>query len=503
MNQYLLFDLDGTLTDSAPGITNCVKYALESFGIQEEDPEKLLRFVGPPLDDSFMRFYGLSEEDATKAIAKFRERYIPTGVYENSLYPGIRTMLARLKMRGARLAVASSKLESMVHTVLQYFHIEEYFDVVVGSLADGTRKEKDAVVKEVLHQFFPDGKIDYENTVMIGDRKFDVEGAKKFGLQSVAVAYGAGDIEELMESGADTIVLSVKELEKVLLRGRKFYGPLSDKKSAYMYEPKKPIVIVFSLFMPIAIYYLVSDFLRLTSLLIWKEQTPILRMAVFLIMAVVMYFLYGAKELHQARFSYRVRNANCERFSDPIKRGAITGSMAFIVLIIFAFTYSCGMNALFSLVHLPSLSETFQEVSATQMAVELPLAVLLYGLFSPLAEELVFRGIVFNRFKKFYSRLVAVLVSSLLFGVYHGNIVQAAYGFITGILLCLVYEYSGSLFTCVLFHGIVNITGVLINMIAPFNHLMMNGISCLIALILTILGGIVLYITEKRVRNIF
>ena len=128
MNQYLLFDLDGTLTDPKIGITTCVQYALKSFGIEEPDLDKLEPFIGPPLKDSFMEFYQMSEEEAEQAIAKYRERFREIGMFENEVYPGIHRMLRRLKQRGAKLAVASSKPEVFVKKILEHFRLIKYLD---------------------------------------------------------------------------------------------------------------------------------------------------------------------------------------------------------------------------------------------------------------------------------------------------------------------------------------------------------------------------------------
>ena len=218
MKEYLLFDLDGTLTDPKVGITTCVQYALKEFGIDEPDLDKLEPFIGPPLKDSFMEFYGFSEEDAEKAIEKYRERFSEIGIYENDVYEGIPQMLRLLQSRGMFLAVASSKPTEYVERILEHFDLRRYFKVVVGSEMDGTRVNKDEVVLEALNRLFSYKPIAYDKVYMIGDRKFDVEGAKKIGVESVGVTYGYGSMEELKEAHADYIVRSVEELRSLLMR---------------------------------------------------------------------------------------------------------------------------------------------------------------------------------------------------------------------------------------------------------------------------------------------
>ena len=178
MKQYLLFDLDGTLTDPKVGICTCVQYALASFGIEEPDLDKLEPFIGPPLKNSFMNYYHLTEEQAEEAVEKYRERFKDTGIFENKLYDGIEQMLIALNSKGIHLAVASSKPQVYVERILEHFDLKKYFSVVVGSELDGRRETKDQVVQETLRQLFGENPVDPAQVYMIGDRKFDVEGAR-------------------------------------------------------------------------------------------------------------------------------------------------------------------------------------------------------------------------------------------------------------------------------------------------------------------------------------
>lgn len=214
--QYLLFDLDGTLTDPKIGITTCVQYALHHFGVEEPDLDKLEGFIGPPLADSFQQFYGFNEKQAEAAIQVYRERFNTVGIYENEIYPGIPEMLVRLKNAEKKLAVASSKPTVYVQKILQHFGIEQYFDVIVGSELDGTRSQKEEVIEEALRQLCHDDKKENGKVVMIGDRKFDIQGAKEFGLISVGVSFGYAPPGELEQAGADYIVDTVAELEELL-----------------------------------------------------------------------------------------------------------------------------------------------------------------------------------------------------------------------------------------------------------------------------------------------
>ena len=227
MYHYILFDLDGTLTDPKPGITGCVQYALRKFGIEEPDLDKLEPFIGPPLLDSFQEFYGFEEEKGQQAIIYYRERFRTVGLFENEVYPGIAQMLARLQEAGCHLAVASSKPEIFVKRILEHFGLLSYFEVVVGSELDGRRARKEEVVEEALRQLLGEealtqhGLRRIEDAVMVGDRKFDIQGAKRFGIASIGVRYGYAGQGELEEAGADMIVATVGELDEYLFNKRR------------------------------------------------------------------------------------------------------------------------------------------------------------------------------------------------------------------------------------------------------------------------------------------
>lgn len=222
MFEYILFDLDGTLTDPKIGITSSVQYALKFFGIDEPDLDKLEPFIGPPLADSFMEFYGFTTKQAKAAIEKYRERFDHQGIYENEMYEGIDSMLSKLKKAKKRLAIASSKPTTLVIRVLEHFQIKEYFDYIVGSELDGRRGKKEEVVEEALRLMVPKTLGVQERracVAMVGDRRFDIEGAKAFGLTSVGVSFGYAPLGELEAAGADYIVDTVSELEAILMGG--------------------------------------------------------------------------------------------------------------------------------------------------------------------------------------------------------------------------------------------------------------------------------------------
>ena len=211
----VLFDLDGTLSNSKEGITKCVQYALKHFGIEEPDRDKLEIFIGPPLVDSFMNFYGMSLEDAKIATAKYRERYTPIGIHEASMYPGVRECIEELKAQGYIIGMASSKPEEYCRIILEDFGILELFDDVVGATMDGRIDSKEQVLMEVFRRWSHYGK---DEMCLIGDSIYDVEGANLVGIPCVAVSYGFGDVKEMTEAGAVAVIDNLVELPEVLKR---------------------------------------------------------------------------------------------------------------------------------------------------------------------------------------------------------------------------------------------------------------------------------------------
>ena len=210
MNKNILFDLDGTLTDSGEGIMNCAEFALRHFGIPVPARDTMRVFVGPPLSDTFMRF-GVPESNVQEAIEVYRSRYIPVGKYENALYPGIYQVLEALHRDGFKLYVATSKPEAMSIEILEHFEIAKFFDRICGASLDSSRSTKDEVIAYLLEEVRPDG-----NLIMVGDTKYDVLGAAVHKLPTIGVSWGYGTVEDLIEAGAVAIAHSPVELLSLL-----------------------------------------------------------------------------------------------------------------------------------------------------------------------------------------------------------------------------------------------------------------------------------------------
>ena len=213
MFDIVLFDLDGTLTDPGEGITNSVAYALEKYGIEVSDKRELYKFIGPPLKDSFMKYYGFSEDKAEQAIAFYREYFRDKGIFENRVYEGVEHLLRQLHAEGKRIVLATSKPEEFAVRILEHFELKKYFTVTAGASMDSSRSKKGDVIDYAIslcEDFCKD------TAVMVGDREHDIIGAKENGLKSIGVLYGYGDENELKTAGADYIVSTPEDILKLV-----------------------------------------------------------------------------------------------------------------------------------------------------------------------------------------------------------------------------------------------------------------------------------------------
>ena len=209
----LLFDLDGTLTDPKEGITTCVQVALERCGVTVEDRDVLCPFIGPPLKEAFMAFYGFDSEKADEAVKAYRERFATVGKFENKVYDGMEGFLQNLCSHGKRLMVATSKPEIFAKEILEHFGLARYFSFIGGALLDDSRVLKEDVVAYVLKE----NGVSSQEAVMIGDREHDVFGAHKNGVPCIGVLYGYGGREELLHAGAEAVAATLDELTDLLI----------------------------------------------------------------------------------------------------------------------------------------------------------------------------------------------------------------------------------------------------------------------------------------------
>lgn len=509
MSDIILFDLDGTLTDSGPGITKSVQYALASFGIEEPDLEKLNCYVGPPLLESFMKFAGLNREDAAQAIAKYRERYETQGIFENELYPGIPELLAYLKEQGKTLAVASSKPEKYVEKILEYFNIRSYFTVVTGSEMNETRTEKGEVIAETLRRLKAENS--RSDVVMVGDRSYDVIGARENGLLCVGVSYGYGGRKELEDAGAARVCDKPEEL-RILAEDKK-----EEKKRRDQIRKMKPERIPWltrsesgtGIFAPrdkskekakerakeraeeqpvkeTKGKNIVSEKRKTDDIEIpiqrklWRLLQPLLTYEFFLIGATILLALilmtfttggflenrmYATSVLASAIGSlaalpvlWKQYRKDDGMFSEPEKHWSVKEAAAGVMLIM---SFGHIFNTVLNVTGFTRLFSGYQDMVSQIYEGQNPILLILsVGILSAAAEELVFRGMIYRRAKDFWGNGWGIAASCLLFGAYHGNMTQFVYASIMSILLILLYERCGTLLAPVLAHMAENIWGM-------------------------------------------
>ncbi|AZV55436.1 HAD family hydrolase [Clostridium sp. AWRP] len=206
--KYILFDLDGTITESKEGITKSVQYALKKFGIIVESLDLLEKFIGPPLKYSFSEYYGFDENKSLEAVQYYREYFEKKGIMENKVYDHIEDLLKQLKEMKLKLIIATSKPTKFSNIILNNFNLTPYFDAIVGSNMNGTRCTKGEVIKHVVEKY----KINPNEAVMVGDRKYDMIGARQNNMDSIGVTYGYGSLEELKEKEPTYIVDNVMDI---------------------------------------------------------------------------------------------------------------------------------------------------------------------------------------------------------------------------------------------------------------------------------------------------
>lgn len=508
MSQVILFDLDGTLTESGEGIIKSVEYALEKLGVTENDPENLKRYVGPPLKESFMKFSGLNEEQAEQGIGYYRERYTKVGMFENCLYPQIPELLEVLKINDKILGVASSKPEIFVNQILEHFGIAQYFQVIVGSELDGRRSKKEEVIEEALLRLHM--QTERDKVLMVGDKEQDVNGARSCGLQCIGVAYGYGTREELSQAGAVYIADTVEDLgilaspndeettehvESVRKNSKnrwerkgvsrrkkeeKQNRTKADEKAEHQWgedaikesdsgsnRPIHPVMQIWRLIYPILIHLGISMAVSIafSMFFIWKvisgtdisnsydvvekinSSTLYQLILTSVLSGVITFFLYWKDQ--QRRKAGFLGQGEDFVWSPPV---------IWFSVIILAIAGSQMLNDLILVFRLNEIFPYYSQMTDDTMTGQpVWLLFLTVGLLAPAAEELIFRGLVFRRMKDFMNPWAAIILSALLFGIYHGNMIQFLYASLMGILLAVIYHRTGTLWTSILAHVVANL----------------------------------------------
>ena len=446
-----------------------------------------------------MKFYHMDDAQAKLAVEKYRERFRDKGIFENKLYEGVPEMLQALNSKGMFMAVASSKPTVFVERILEHFHIARYFKVVVGSELDGTRVNKDEVVAETLKRLFGDKPVEKDKVYMIGDRSFDADGARALGVESVCVTYGYGSMEELKAAKADYIVRSVEELKKFLLRGTDEKKGTPSQRLWQMLFPLLLFWMVRSLGQNVAalLFQAVGNTVADGSLFFLRDEagtligftgnTGTLIAAAGYIAGAISIWSVARKLIEVTVEDMRLLHIKGE----PAKNYLLLGIMSVAAVL--------GLNILLELTGITQLSQTYQVIAEGQHSAHLLIGLLGYGLITPIAEELLFRGAIYGYLRRMTKLNIAMILSSMLFGMYHMNMVQGIYGFLIGCLMVYAYEYFGDFKFAVAVHVISNVLALSISYIFQSVAGIFNWGLCILFLALA-LGSLFLL---HRQKNIF
>jgi len=454
MSEVILFDFDGTITDSGEGITKCVQYALSHFGINEPDLKKLECFIGPPLKEQLIKYGNLSVKQAETAQALFRERYNKEGIHENKVYDGIESVLGLLKARGKTLGIASSKPTVHINQILEQCKLTQYFDVVVGAELDDSKADKAEVIERALELL---GMQDNRAAVvMVGDRFYDVVGALKCGIQCIGVAYGYGGIYELETAGAIYIAQTVEDLK--VLAGNSRAEASRRNQNAKDSGQRKVTQIgflgkIWQIFYPLGIYFflvvlatIVASLVLMTlsgkmygydieSILTVEKEYALFIMGAVAILALPVFIkIYQKDQTLRARGRLvRVRGR---------QKGISVGSyLAAILLMVSA-------SQIFAMMVEEGKPLTNQTITVT---------IIVVGVLIPLIEEIVFRGVIFKRLQEYTGTVVAIFLSGLLYGIYHESITQCIYAVIIGWLLAFVFSQADNILVPIAGHMAANL----------------------------------------------
>lgn len=509
MSKFILFDLDGTLTDSAEGITRSVQYALQHFGIDEPDLDKLTCFVGPPLKEQFMKYCRMSERQAEVAVAVYRQRYAKTGIYENAVYEGIPEVLQMLKAERKILAVASSKPEIYVRQILEHFQIAEYFDEIVGANMDETRTAKHEVIEEALERL---GATDERpDVLMVGDRSHDVEGALRCGIQCIGAAYGYGGEEELEQAGAVYIAQTVEDLK--ILSDRYRY---EQRRKTMTHEaedtpaPQKKesaLMKIWRILYPLAIHYGISFVVSEVAVILMFSMFTISQGGLdyesvyeaILDQTVLLTGISNVLAMIPLWLFYR-RDVRKRRQKPKRKKSSI-----YIVTVLFAITASQILNELITFSGLNELFPEYMELSnEVFLGQNILFLILIVGLVAPIVEEVLFRGLILKRIQDYLGSVWAVLLSAVIFGLYHGNVVQFIYALILGAAFGVIMCRTNALSVVCTAHIAANVWSVLGSILAEIMkaesmtlYLIFLAMFALIALI----SGVYVMGPESKEKN--
>lgn|GEM_PF-123882 len=520
MYRYVLFDLDGTLSDSKEGIVKSGQVALHEMGVEVSHPDELECLIGPPLAESFRDFYGLNEEQCEEAIRIFRDRYVSIGIYENELYPGMRQLLEDLKERGVKLAVASSKPQSSVDRLMKYFDIAQFFDVAMGGDPARPHQTKQEVLLETLAKLFgiredkivsapvdlPEEErieaqkraariLPVREIAMVGDRKFDMIAAREFFIDGIGVEYGYAPEGELEESKATCIATDLDDL----------YEILTGEKATIHHGAKVPALRKsLRILMPVVVFFVITQLclFLMSSVITLLAGGPLQSLAPFIAAnsGKIAVYSQAVASMICAVVFYRIYRGEPPALTSRVlrRRAMVRFRKHLVLIILFSASLALFLNGAISYLQIVLYSNVYDEVSRVQYSVSLASGLLIFGIIKPIEEELVFRGLLYNRMRYYFPKPVAILGAALFFGAYHGNMVQFVYAFFMGTAICYLYERFRLLEVPLLMHATANILIYTMSSAGVLEKTFLSPAGCACSFILSLSFGLILWRSMKK-----
>ncbi|MCR5654963.1 MAG: HAD hydrolase-like protein [Lachnospiraceae bacterium] len=525
MYRYVLFDLDGTISDSKEGIVKSAQVGLHAMGVEVKDLDELECLIGPPLVESFHDFYGLDEAQCEEAIRIYRERYTKIGIFENELYPGMKRLLKELHEQGVKLAVASSKPQSSVDRLMKHFDLTEYFDVVMGSDPAKPHQTKQEVLALTLGKLFgikpehlvscvgeelddeayeemkkrADRIIPTGEVAMVGDRKFDMIAGREFFVDSIGVGYGYAADGELEACAPAAIAENMDDLYEVLTKERAevFHG-----------RGVKALVKSIRVLIPVVLLYVLTQlcYVIMEAGITLLSEGPMRHMAPFIAANSLKIALYyqAATSVICAIFFYHMYKKEPPVFTSHILRRRYLARFHKLLpaIIVFAASLSLFLNGGISYLQLIMYSDVYEQVESVQYSVSLFSGLLIFGIIKPIEEELVFRGLLYNRMRYYFPKTLSIIFSAVIFGAYHGNIVQFVYAFFMGLAMCYLYEKFRLLEVPLLIHALANILVYTLSSLGVLEKTFFSPVGLSATFVLALASGLILWSETKKWKHI-
>ena len=458
----VLFDLDGVLIDPIDGIENSAQYALRAVGKEEPDLAKLRDFGSEPLRAAFANHAALTEEETDRAVNAYSEYYSARGAFQSRVYPMIPEMLYTMKRSGFKIAAVTSRETQQALRILQQFDLARFFDAVVGVNPGSSPVTKKTLIEQALIALGM--QYGRGNVVLVGDRFYDVEGAKEAGISSIGVTYGYGSAQELRESGADYVAENAGELGRLLLKP----GAAGGKDGSSMTFLQRFGQIAVPLLLWFGITNLVAGIgggiygvIRFRELILSNPDPTaaaqqILEALNSADMGKINMILSGVANVVLIPIMFAVYKKDIFRTTGrktSLRAEKKPGWFNAVITLLMGFSISTVMNVLIALT---GIDEWMYEMNPSRydMFASVPLWIefIIICLLAPVVEELLFRAVIFRRVRRFSSYIGAAFISAALFGIVHFDVVTGLCAFIIGVFMAMIYEYTQSIFTSMFFH---------------------------------------------------